>query len=184
MFFEGSRRMYIIAGTLLVLLFTVGLVRDLLLGKKPVAPDRGDGPPIVVEGLDVVRDLEGERWRMKAERVEKRGDVSDAEALDVVIEASGGVVWTVRSEKGRIFEASEDVQLESAVGRVKHTDGDLDWSAPRAEWNNSDSVWIFPEGFQAEDESLRINGDKGRMTMAGMLDVEKGAVVTWKGSAR
>ena len=41
-----------------------------------------EAPPVIIEGLDVVRDVEGDRWHVKAERVEKRGDISDAELLD------------------------------------------------------------------------------------------------------
>ena len=181
--FENNRRFYLIAGGMLVLLFFLGLARDLLL-KKKITPEGREQPPIVIEGLDVVRDVDGARWHVKAERVERRGDISDVEVLDVVIESSGGTVWMIRSDEGQIFEGSENIQLASAVGRVEHPDGGLDWTAPSAEWNKESSLWRFPDGFNAWDESVNVTGKKGFMSMEGTLDVEEGAVVTWKRSSR
>ncbi|MDO9508497.1 MAG: hypothetical protein Q7I97_04005 [Thermovirgaceae bacterium] len=181
--FEANSRFFIIAGSVLVLLFFLGLARDLLL-ERNVAPAGREAPAIVIEGLDVVRDVEGDRWTVKAKRVVKRGDISDAETLDVVIESPDGTVWTVRSDRGKIFEAEENIHLESAVGRVKHSGGEFDWTAPRANWDQKKSVWKFPEGFEARDEKLIVSGTKGGMTMAGVLNVEEGAVVTWKEPAR
>jgi len=181
--FEGNRRFYLLAGGILVLLFSLGLARDLLLEKK-VDPAGREMPPVIIEGLDVVRDVEGDRWHVKAERVEKRGDISDAETLDVVIESSYGTVWTIRSDRGKIYETRENIHLESAIGRVNHSDGDFDWTAPKANWNNKKAIWVFPDGFNVEDEQLLVSGDKGSMTMAGALVVEEGAVVTWKEVAR
>ena len=67
---------------------------------------------------------------------------------------------------------------------MKSPDGELAWTAPLANWNHVSSIWIFPEGFQAEDEKVLVSGDKGSMSMAGALVVEEGAVVTWKEAAR
>lgn len=181
--FEGNRRFYLIAGGIFVLLFSLGLARDLLLEKK-VSPADREVPPVIIEGLDVVREIEGDKWHVKAERVEKRGDISDAETLDVVIESPEGRVWTVRSERGKINDAEGDVFLETAKGLVNHSAGELEWTAPRADWNEKNALWSFPDGFEAWDEDMDVTGERGSMTMEGSLDVEEGAVVTWKKPAR
>ncbi|GAB6279958.1 MAG: hypothetical protein STSR0007_00040 [Thermovirga sp.] len=180
---EANRRFYLVAGVVLALLFSLGLARDLLLESK-VAPAGREVPPVVIEGLDVVREVEGDRWHVKAEKVEKRGEVDDAETLDVVIESKGGMVWTVHSDHGKIHEVAESVFLETAVGRVKHSDGEFDWAAPSAEWSGEKSLWNFPDGFEAWDENLAVTGRRGSMTMEGVLDVEEGAVATWKEPVR
>lgn len=181
--FEGNRRFYIIAGGIVVLLFSLGLTRDLLLEKK-VAPADREVPPIIIEGLDVVRDVKGDKWHVKAQRVEKRGDISDAEVLDIAIESPEGRVWTVRSERGKISDAEGNVFLESAEGLVSHSAGELEWTAPRADWNEKGALWNFPDGFKAWNADLDVTGKRGSMTMEGSLDVEEGAVVIWKKPAQ
>ncbi|MDT8284534.1 MAG: hypothetical protein RQ767_03335 [Thermovirgaceae bacterium] len=181
--FSGNRGFFMIAGAVLGLLFFLGLARDLLLDRKTAPPVR-ESPPIIVEGLEVYRDVDGDKWQLKAENVVKRGVVSDAEDLFVVVDSSGGTVWTIRSESGLIFEEAGDVLLESAAGNVDHSGGKFQWTAPRADWDPKRSMWIFPEGFEARDEKLLFSGKKGGMTMAGAVRVEEGAVVTWKDPAR
>lgn len=180
---ETNRRFYLIAAAVLVTLFAAGLARDLLLEKK--APGaKVEEIPIVIEGLDLVREVEGDMWFVKSDRVVKRGEVSDAESLDVVIESPGGTVWKVVSGKGKIFDEAGDVFLDNAVGSVKSESGVIDWMAPRAEWKESDSRWFFPEGFEAWDDRIRLEGVIGTMLMDGTLDVREGAVVTWEKTAR
>lgn len=181
--FEGNRGFFMIGGAVLGLLFFLGLARDLLLDRRPATQVR-ESPPIIVEGLDVYRDVDGDKWQLKAENVVKRGDISDAKALFVVVESSGGAVWTIRSESGLIFEEAGDVLLESAAGNVVHSGGEFEWTAPRADWDPKKSMWIFPEGFEARDDKLLFSGKKGGMTMAGAVRVEEGAVVTWREPTR
>lgn len=181
--FEVNRRFFVTAGSVLAALFLLGLTRDLLLERK-VAPSDREAPPIVIEGLDVVRDVEGDIWTVRAERVVKRGDISDAEVLDVIVESSKGNRWTVLADRGKIFEGNGDIFLESAEGTLGHSSGELEWRAAQADWHQECSLWDFPAGFEAKDDRLEVSGKRGAMSMEGALRVEEGAVATWKDAAR
>jgi hypothetical protein len=178
MSFETNRRFYIVAAVVVVLLFSAGLARDLMLERKG-SPDAPVEIPVVIEGLDLVREVEGDRWFVKSDRVVKRGEVSDAESLDVVIESPAGTVWKILSARGKIFDQAGDIFLDDAVGNVKSKSGAIDWTAPRAEWKESESRWFFPEGLEAWNDRVTLKGSIGSMTMDGTLDVREGAVVTW-----
>lgn len=183
MAFESKRRLFVIAAVVLLLLFSVGMVRDLLLDEREIerAPD---APPIVVEGLDVIREERGNDWHLKAERVEKRENVSEAEDLDIRIVSGTGTRWEVTAERGVVFETSMDVHLFFASGHISHSSGELEWKAPRADWDDNASIWKLPEGFEARDRQVVLEGSRGGITMSGSVVVEEGAVVTWHGSAR
>ena len=183
MAFESNRRFIVIAAVVLLLLFSVGLVRGLLLGERE-AERPPETPPIVVEGLDVIREESGNDWHLKAERVEKRGDVSEAENLDVRIVSGTGTRWEVTAESGVVFETSMDVHLFVASGHISHPSWELEWDAQRADWDDEASIWRLPEGFEARDRQLVLEGTRGGITMSGSVVVEEGAVVTWHGSAR
>ncbi len=180
---EGNRRFLYVALAVLILLFALGLVKDLLLEEKAVH-ESPDIPPIIVEGLNVIRDENGHDWHLKAVRVEKKGDASEAESLTVHIISANGAIWDIFSPRGTIFEVSGEILLYEVTGHVSHGSGELDWSAPRADWDPERSQWILSEGFEARKEDLVLTGDRGGISMSGSVIVEEGAVVRWYGPVR
>ena len=180
---ESKRRLFMIAAIVLFLLFSVGLARDLLLGRSDDAP-APEIPTVIVEGLDVVRQEKGGDWYMRAERAQKKENLSEAENIDVHIRSKAGSLWDITAPRGMIFESSGEVRLFEVLGHISHPSGELDWSAPTAEWDDGDSVWRLPEGLEARDDRLVLEGSRGWITMSGSVVVEEGAVVTWQGKTR
>ena len=180
---ESKRRFFLIAAVVLVLLFAVGLVRDLLLGREDVAVSR-ETPAIIVEGLDVIRQEKGDDWHLRAERAQKSDDLSEAEDIDLFIRSKTGVLWDMTAPRGTIFEDSGGVRLFQLTRHITHPAGELDWNAPVADWDEGGSVWNLPEGLEASDDRLVLVGSRGRITMSGSVVVEEGAVVTWQGTTR
>ncbi len=180
---ESKRRFFLIAAVVLVLLFAVGLVRDLLLGREDVAVSL-ETPAIIVEGLDVIRQEKGDDWHLRAERAQKSDDLSEAEDIDLFIRSKTGVLWDMTAPRGTIFEDSGGVRLFQVTGHITHPSGELDWNAPVADWDEGGSVWKLPEGLEASDDRLVLVGSRGRITMSGSVVVEEGAVVTWQGTIR
>jgi len=180
--FEGNRRFLFVAAAVLMLLFAMGLVRDLLLEERTVQ-ESPDVPPIIVEGLDVIREENGNDWHLSAERVEKKGDASEAEVLKVVIRSGSGAIWDIDSLRGTIFEVSGEILLYEVTGHIDHESGSLDWKAPRADWDPGRSLWVLPEGFEASKDAFVLTGERGGISMSGSVVVEEGAAVTWQGSA-
>jgi len=180
---ESKRRFFLVAAVVLVLLFSVGLVRDLLLSREDVAVSP-EAPVIVVEGLDVTRQEKGDDWHLRAERAQKNGDLSEAEDIDLFIRSKTGALWDMTAPRGTIFEVTGGVRLFQVTGHITHPSGELDWIAPVADWDERDSVWMLPEGLEARDDRLVLVGSRGRITMSGSVVVEEGAVVTWKGTTR
>jgi len=174
----------VIAAIVVSLLFSVGLARDLLLGRSDDAVVKQETPALIVEGLDVVRQEKGDDWHMRAERAQRKENLSEAENIDVQIRSKTGTLWVITAPRGMIFEGSGEVKLFEVLGHISHPSGELDWSAPAAEWDGRDSVWRLPEGLEARDDRLVLGGSRGCITMAGSVVVEEGAVVTWQGKTR
>lgn len=166
-----------------LLLFALGLARDLRMGNR-VTDEKDTAPPVVVEGLDVDREMSGDLWSVKAVHVEQRGNVSDAESLDIVINTSGGTVWLVSADRGHVVETDEDITLYEAKGFVSSDVRPFFWKAPSAHWIPASETWMFDEGLEAWDDTVYLKGNKGIMPMSGDLRVEEGASVQWNEESR
>jgi len=165
------------------LLFALGLARDLRMGDRET-DEKDTAPPVVVEGLDVDREMSGDLWSVKAVHVEQRGDVSDADSLDIVINTSGGTVWLISADRGHVVETDEDITLYEATGFVSSDVRPFFWKAPRAHWIPASETWLFDEGLEAWDDTVYLRGNKGIMPMSGDLSVEEGASVQWDEGSR
>lgn len=126
---ESKRRFFLIAAVVLVLLFSVGLVRDLLLSREDVAVSP-EAPVIIVEGLDVTRQEKGDDWHLRAERAQKNGDLSEAEDIDLFIRSKTGALWDMTAPRGTIFEVTGGVRLFQVTGHITHPSGNSTGSRP------------------------------------------------------
>ncbi|MDR0764498.1 MAG: hypothetical protein LBE65_02775 [Synergistaceae bacterium] len=177
MFGASSGKITFIATVSLIALAGVYMKRDLALTGDAF----GDKlPPIMAENLNFARRINGREWRVSAENAESEGGIVRASSIAVsVSDTDASRSADVNARVGAFDLESDRMWLREIAGTVYLSDGSVDISAPRADYDMSGDVWFFSEGVSASDDKIHVTGRAARID-SGAVTLGNGARVTWQ----
>ncbi len=174
----SRRKAYTIAALIFAAVIIAFLWRDLNLANR--AGDI-DLPDIIVENIEIDREINGKQWRLVSPRVEHREGIFYGDSLDVTITDPAGNITRVNAEKGVFTRASNDVEMTGADAFVKDKNGEFTLTAGRAEFKAETEQWFFSDGVILTDGKIKVEGKEGIYdTQRGKCIISNGGVITWK----
>ena len=174
----SRKKAYTIAALIFVAVIVVFLWRDLNLAKRAgeiVLPD------IIVENIEIDREINGKRWKLISPRVEHRDGLFYGESLDITITESQAKVTKIKSYKGIFTRSNNDIQMTSADAVMTDKGKVYNLKAGKVEFKAAKELWRFSNSVILSDGKLMIEGKEGSYdTKSGECTITGGGVITWK----
>lgn len=172
----GLKKIIISAVILITALMAVYLWRDLHLGDK----DRIRVPDIVVENIEVNRDIEGKKWTLKAPRVEHKDGIIYGYSMDVTVAYKDGRKTELKSENGTFTRESEDITLNNSHGTLSDKDKMYNLNTGTAFYNSASKTWYFSNDIYISDAKSELTAAKGTYdTNTGIFSVSGNSKIKW-----
>ena len=138
-------------------------------------------PDIIVENIEIERDINGKRWELSSPRVEHRDGIFYGDSLDIKITESNGKYTRISADKGVFTKADNDIEMTGANALMKNKDGEFSLKAGRVEFKAETEQWFFSDGVILTDGKIKVEGKEGIYdTQSGKCIISDGGVITWK----
>ncbi|MDO9544918.1 MAG: LPS export ABC transporter periplasmic protein LptC [Synergistaceae bacterium] len=174
----SRKKAYTIAALVFIAVIVVFLWRDLNLANRA-----GDIPlpDIIVENIEIEREINGAQWKLISPRVEHRDGLFYGESLDITITESGDKVTRINADKGVFTRANNDIEMTSADAVMTEKNNVYNLKAGRVEFEAAKELWRFFKDVIITDGKITVEGKEGTYdTKSGECIVSGGGVVTWK----
>ncbi len=172
------KKAYTIAALFCIAVVSAFLWRDLNLSNRAADIPL---PDIIVENIEIEREINGAQWKLISPRVEHRDGLFYGESLDITITESGDKVTRISADKGVFTRANNDIEMTSADAEMTEKDKVYDLRAGRVEFKAAKELWSFFKGVMLTDGKITVEGKEGTYdARSGECTVTGGGVVTWK----
>jgi len=174
----SRKKVYTIAALLSVAVIVVFLWRDLNLANRV-----GDIslPDIIVENIEIDREINGKQWKLISPRVEHRDGLFYGDSLDITITETETKITKIKALKGVFTRSSNDIQMTSADAVMTDQGKTYNLKAGGVAFEAAKELWRFSNSVMLTDGKLIIEGKDGSYdTRSGECAVTGGGVVTWK----
>lgn len=173
----SRKKAYTIAALTFIAVIVAFLWRDLNLTDRSDIPL----PDIIVENIEIDREINGAQWKLISPRVEHRDGFFYGDSLDITITESNGKITKINADKGVFTRSSNDIEMTSADAVMTEKGKVYDLSAGRVEFKAATELWSFFNGVTLTDGRITVEGSEGTYdSRSGECTVTGGGVVTWK----
>lgn len=171
-------KLYLSAAIFIAALLGIYLWRDLHLSDKGSVKI----PDIVVENINVERDVNGKHWILISPRVEHKDGIVYADSLDVTVLEPDGKKTNILSDSGTFTRSNNDLTLKSADGTLNEKDKKYNLKAGDVYYKAADEMWNFTNGVVIGDGKVCAKGNSGYFaSTSGDCFLSGDCVVTWEG---
>ncbi|NLD05101.1 MAG: LPS export ABC transporter periplasmic protein LptC [Synergistaceae bacterium] len=174
----SRKKAFMIAALVFIAVIVVFLWRDLNLSNRA-----GDIPlpDIIVENIEIDREINGKQWKLISPRVEHRDGLFYGESLDITITESDSKVTRINAVKGVFTRANNDIEMTSADVVMTEKNNVYNLKAGQVEFDAAKELWNFFNSVMLTDGKITVEGKDGSYdTKSGECIVTGGGVVTWK----
>lgn len=162
---------------LLIFVFSWFFWQDLKLDGGSIAAL----PDIVVENVDIKRDIEGRKWHIVARTAAHQQGVLQAKSIDLhIVETETNRETNVHAASGDFTQESSKMILFEIDGVLLEQDRSIDMKAPVASYDATAGDWFFPGGLELQDHEIYLKGQTAAIDPQGIFKLEKGARAKWK----
>ena len=171
----SRRSIFVIAAISIAAIIGSFLWRDLhLTGSNVKIPD------IVVENINMERDINGKHWTFISPRVEHRDGRVYGDSLDVTIDEGNGKQTKILAKGGTFARANNDLTLDDARGTLVQGGKAHSMTAGSVFYKASEELWTFSRGIVLSDDKTVISGRDGSFaSKTGECALSGDCVVTW-----
>lgn len=167
-----------IAALVFIAVIVVFLWRDLNLAKMgsdiPL-------PDIIVENIEIDRDINGKHWKLISPRVEHRDGLFYGEYLDITITESADKITRINALKGIFTRANNDIEMTSADAVMTEKNDIYNLKAGKVEFDAAKEIWNFFNSVMLTDGKITVKGKDGSYDVkSGECIITGGGVVSWK----
>jgi lipopolysaccharide assembly outer membrane protein LptD (OstA) len=174
----SRKKAYTITALIITAVIVVFFWRDLNLANRV---GNIQLPDIIVENIEIERDINGKRWKLSSPRVEHRDGLFYGDSLDIKITESDGKYTRISADNGVFTKANNDIEMTGANALMKHKDGEFSLKAGRVEFKAETEQWFFSGGVILTDRKIKVEGKEGVYdAKSGKCIVSEGGVITWK----
>lgn len=143
-----------------------------------------DIPDIVVENIEINREINGDEWLLVSPRAEHRQGMIYGQSLDVTITDPAGNISKLFAVSGEFSRESENVTLIDISADIKRDNKDIHMRSGRAYYNSKKETWYFSNDVMLNDGSVKVSGPEGFYDVKeGLSQITGGGTVTWQESS-
>lgn len=172
-----GNRLLLIAALLVAAAAGFVLWRDLSL---PERARKVEQTQVLVESLDLEREVSGDVFRIKAAEARKMQDGTvEASSLDVGAVMHQGSVWFLKAASGRLMPDGVILLSGGLYATNQRKAGDQNMEAESARWDPVSRSWELEGGITLRHGAMKAGGRTGLVEPDGRITLSGGAWATW-----
>ena len=172
----GLKKIVVSAVIAVTALMAVYLWRDLHLSDNEIVPV----PDIVVENIEVNREIDGKKWKLKAPRVEHKDGIIYGYSLDVEMNDKAGKQALLKSKTGTFTRESEDITLNDSHGTFAEKEHLYNLRTGTAHYDSASKTWHFLNSVLISDDKSELTAAKGTLdTKSGIISLTGDSIIKW-----
>lgn len=122
-------------------------------------------PDVVVENIEVEREISGKMWKFISPRVEHKDGVIYAQSLDITITESDDAQSKIYAADGVFYRESSNLSLNEAKGVYNKGDKSYTLASGVASYDAALELWSYTGGVELSDGAVVANAADGRYNM-------------------
>ncbi len=148
----------------------IDLLRDSLLNM----------PGIVMENIQMSREISGDLWRVRVPYLDRDGDTIRMRSLDIRREIKDTKrEWYFFGREGTYLHEKKTASLNGLLGTLETEDRVWNLESKILTWQEKNNALGFPEGFLIYDEEFLLRTPQASMDESGVITLEQGGVIQW-----
>ena len=138
-------------------------------------------PAVVMENIQLSREVSGDMWRVKIPYLDRDGDVVNVKSLDIRREISGDKgEWYFFGREGVYSHDVKEASIKGLLGTLADEKRTWNLEGRKLNWQEKNNTFIFPEGLLLYDEELSLNAPYASMDNSGVILLQHGGVIQWQ----
>lgn len=139
-------------------------------------------PDIVVENIDVIREINGQSWRLRSPQVEHKDNVIYAKSPDIETTDDDNTDIKINATSGIFIRESDNFTLIDAFGTMsKKTNKTYNLMSGKVFYESKTEIWNFSNDVTLSDDKTQINGLTGVYdSKNGDIFLPNGGTIKWK----
>ena len=172
-----NKKVIIIPTALIVI--SIGLFylwRDLHLEniKKMQIPD------IVVENIQIEREVNGKLWKLIAPLVEHKNGIIYGQSLDVTIQEDSSKISSVFAQKGMFTRDNNNIELLNAKAEMNNGNKKYTFHSDQAKYTAKSDTWYFSDNVLFTNGTHTVKSKNATYnTKTGECIISDGGKITW-----
>lgn len=137
-------------------------------------------PAVVMENIQLSREVSGDMWRVKIPYLDRDGDLVNVKSLDIRRHISGDKgEWYFFGGEGVYSHDVKEASIKGLLGTLADENRTWNLEGKRLNWKEKNNTFIFPEGLVLYDEELSLNAPYASMDNSGVILLDHGGVIQW-----
>lgn len=137
-------------------------------------------PAVVMENIQLSREVSGDMWRVKIPYLDREGDLVNVKSLDIRRYISGDKgEWYFFGGEGVYSHDVKEASIKGLLGTLADENRTWNLEGKRLNWKEKNNTFIFPEGLVLYDEELSLNAPYASMDNSGVILLDHGGVIQW-----
>ena len=137
-------------------------------------------PAIVMENIQLSREVSGDMWRVKIPYLDRDGDVVNVKSLDIRRQISGDKgEWYFFGREGVYSHDVKTASINGLLGTLADENRTWNLEGRKLNWQEKNNTFTFPEGLVLYDEELSLNAPYASMDNSGVILLQHGGVIQW-----
>ena len=138
-------------------------------------------PGVVMENIQMSREISGDMWRIKIPYLDQSGDAVNVKSLDIRREISGDKgEWYFFGSEGVYSHNEKSASIKGLLGTLEDENRTWNLEGKKLNWQEDNNTFIFPEGLVIYDEELSLNAPEASMDNSGVILLDHGGVIQWQ----
>ena len=155
-------------------------VRDMNLNIDLLRESLMKIPGIVMENINMSREISGDIWLVKIPYLEQEGNTAYVKSIDIRREISGdNREWTFFGQSGIYSHDEKTASINNLSGKLETEDRILTLTGKKLTWQEKNNTFIFSEGLEIYDNEFSLNTTNASMDNSGVILLPKGGVIRW-----
>ena len=155
-------------------------MRDMQLDVDLLRESLLNMPGLVMENIQMSREVSGDIWRVKLPYLDREGDTIRMRSLDIRRQLSGDRgEWYFFGHEGIYSHDIKAASISGLLGTLENDGRIWNLESNRLEWQESRDSLVFPEGLVIYDNELMLRTKQAHIDKSGTILLEKGGVIRW-----
>ena len=155
-------------------------IRDIHLDVDLLRESLLNMPGLVMENIQMAREISGDMWRVKIPYLDRDGDTMHLRSLDIRRQISGDKgEWYFFGRDGIYSHDIKAASISGLLGTLENDGRTWNLESTRLDWQNDKTYLVFPEGLTIYDDEFMLRTPVASIDKSGVVLLEKGGVIQW-----
>ena len=137
-------------------------------------------PGLVMENIQMSREVSGDMWRIKLPYLDREGDIIRMRSLDIRRQLSGDKgEWYFFGREGIYSHDINAASISGLLGTLENDGRTWKLESNRLDWQEGKDSLVFPEGLFIYDDELKLKTPQASIDKSGVILLEQGGVIQW-----